>query len=244
MNFYLSILLLSTSFHAVAFEIDSQETRKKYDVELKSGKKDDIRYYEAKMTKIIDAPIKNVKESIVNFDQKCNNEYSNKRKFYDDKFKCKYHNPSLVESIIIKDINVKNLDENEQERFLVNRLVYNTNTYNHSDLIQIFNKSENEIIITHTMLESEEAKKYNAKAYEKDSAFDHSKGTFTLTSLSPSQTKLDYIYESTTDHWVLNKSVSVSKVFNSMVESFNHLYQSIKIGSSEASQIRKTSSEK
>jgi hypothetical protein len=244
MNYCFFILILSISFQALSYEIDSQESRKKYDIELRSGKKDDVRYYEAKMTKVIDAPMKNVKESIINFDQKCNNDYSNKRKFTDENNKCKYHNPSLVESIIIKDINVKDLSENEEERFLVNRLIYNTNTYNHSDLIQIFNKSTSEIVITHTMLESDEAKKYNAKAYEKDSAFDHSKGTFTLTSLSPTQTKLDYIYVSTTDHWVLNKSVSISKVFDSMTESFNHLFQSIKSGSSESSQKRITSSEK
>ena len=99
------------------------------------------------------------------------------------------------------------------------------------DLVVIYeSKNENGkkvIKVNQKMLDDKEAKKYISPPVEHDSVFEIAYSNFTLTEVSAKETKLEYYYASETDHWLLNKSVSVSKVFESMAKSIDLLFNSI-----------------
>lgn len=205
-----------------AMEFDKFETID--GVELKSGKSSSVRHYYGKSTKTLPHSLEQVKARITNFEEKCNNEYRSKRKFTSPEKECKYHNEHLVESFIVRT-------GADPQTYLVGRRIYNRGEFSHYDLIQIKEskneKGQKQVIITQTMLEDEEVKRYMKPELEKDSAFTKSSGTFVLTELGKSQTELVYEYRSQTDHWLLNKEISVPQVFASMSKSIDHLFQSI-----------------
>ena len=51
---------------------------------------------------------------------------------------------------------------------------------------------------------------------------------YTIEEVSKTKTKLSYTYLTTTDHWLLNKSVAVSQFFDGMVKSINLFFNSVK----------------
>jgi hypothetical protein len=51
--------------------------------------------------------------------------------------------------------------------------------------------------------------------------------TFVLTEIHPEATNLSYEYFSETEHWLLNKEISVSQVFLSISKSINDLFRAV-----------------
>lgn len=236
MKFLISVLLVTMPLTSIAkkvngFKIDENENNKKYKIKLVSGKKDDIRFYQGIREKVLDQPIEFVKNSIINFEEKCNNDYKDRRELLSKKKECKYHNGNLVESKIYRDLKSYTPAENEIERFLVARRIYNRQSFSHIDLFQVF-KTKNEqgqtvISIKGQMLKDKQVKKFMKPVVEKDSVFNKAYYEFKLTEMAENKTTLKYTYSSETDHWLLNKSVSVSKVFDGMAKSIDLLFYSI-----------------
>ena len=225
-----------TSEKFQGFEVDTQTVDEEFKVALESGKKSSVRYYHGKLTRSFEASIEKVKTSITNFEDKCNNENANRREVTPKDRKCSYHNPSLVESIITRDFKTPvTKKKNEIDTFIVKRSIYNRSSFSHNDLIRVFEekneKGQRVIRITLQMLKEKEAEKYLANPNETDSAFLSTGGTFILTEVAPNKTELFYEYYSTTDHWILNKSISVGQVFDSMAGSIDLLFQSVKVES-------------
>ena len=231
-----SILLMAITINIFAseysgFEIDNKENNKKYEIDLLSGKKDSLRFYKGTRSRLLKDNIQNVLKSITNFEDKCNNEYKDRRKLMSKNQDCKYHNSNLVESKIYKELEGFKKEKNEVDRYLVARRIYNRQNFSHMDLVVIYeSKNENGkkvIKVNQKMLDDKEAKKYISPPVEHDSVFEIAYSNFTLTEVSAKETKLEYYYASETDHWLLNKSVSVSKVFESMAKSIDLLFNSI-----------------
>ncbi len=216
---------LSVGVHAKSY--DKQDEIK--GVILKSGKEKSNRYYAGSLTKTIPHSLRNVMSGVINFQEKCNNDYKDKRKYTSDKLDCKYHNDHLIETMIIKDIKTQGWAkvEGERERYITGRRVYNRGNFGYYELIQVIDgkneQKQNTVTIIQKMLSDKEAKLYVDPKFKRESAFDESIGVFTLTELSPTSTEITYAYNSQTEHWILNKEVSVPQVFASISKSINDL---------------------
>ncbi len=202
-------------------------------VSVQSGKDDSTRTYHGSISHSFPHSIETVKQAIVNFSDKCNNSYKDRRKYTNKNFICKYHNEHLVETQVIRKIKQKgwSKEPGEVDRFLLARQVYNRGSFGYYELVRIYETknadNKKNIKIVQTMLNDEQVKKYTTPLFDKDSAFDISSSTFTLTEVSPSETSLSYQYDAETEHWILNKEVSVPQVFASISKSINDLVKTV-----------------
>lgn len=201
-------------------------------VVLDSGKDDSVRTYKGLVNKTFSYPVETVLKSVLNFNEKCNNSYKNKREFTDKALDCKYHNDNLVESVLIRELKTGWTKEtNEVDRFLIGRKIYNRGNFNHYDLIKVFHTTNdlNQKVVTihQRMLSTDESKQYVEPKFEKDSAFDDTVAIFTLVQTKPTETTFTYEYIASTDHWILNKEVSVPQVFSSISKSINDLVKTV-----------------
>jgi hypothetical protein len=222
------------SFNLIASEskdIDNKEVIN--GVDLISGKTDSKRFYKGTIEQEFDTTPQQALEVITDFEQRCNNEYSDDRKLQKN-VKCKYFNNNLIESVIHPDITV-GLDKKAGEirRFLVSRRIYNRSHFSHTDLIQVFKKKtdgKDVYTLTQKMISEKEVKKYMKPIVETDSVFLKADAIYTLIPIKANKTKITFQYKSKTDHWLLNKSISVGRVFDSMSKTLNGLFSSLKSG--------------
>lgn len=218
-------LLSVVAYGATKFE--KKETIK--GVTLQTGKKDSSRVYRGSVSKTFPQSLELVKSEVMNFTGRCNNSYKDRRRYTDKKYDCKHHNANLVESFIIKDLKTTGWQKetNEVDRFLIGRQIYNRGSYGHYEIVQVFetlnDKNQKTVKIVQRMLNDKEVKKYISPKFSKDSAFENSIATFILTEVSPTETAFEYEYIADTEHWILNKEISVPQVFSSMSKSINDL---------------------
>ncbi len=202
-------------------------------VSVISHKTDSLRTYVGTVKKTLPSKIENVTKSIVNFHEKCNNSYKDKRQDTNKNENCRYHNDNVVETVVIKNINQSGWtkDQNETERYILGRRVYNRSNFQYYELVKIYeyknDKNQKMVKITQTMLNDKEVNNYIKPQFDKDSAFNAVTSTYVLTEVAPSTTNLEYEYYANTDHWVLNKEVSVPQVFSSMSKGINDLLKSV-----------------
>lgn len=225
--------LLAQDFDINKFKIDEKETNKKLEVKSKSGKKSDVRAYESTKSEFFSSSLKDVLKGIENFTDKCNNDYKDKREFSDKKINCPIYNKNLIESRIIKIDNSKMpLEKNEQRHYLIERNIYNRQNFHHYDLVRIYQakneRGQKTITVKQRMLDDKEVSKLIEKFKKRESVFLETYGEFVLTEISKAKTMLDYRYYTETDHWLLNKSISVSEVFEGTAKGLNSLFEGIK----------------
>jgi hypothetical protein len=212
-------------------------------VELESFKDDDNRIYKGQTKKSLSHPIENVRLGIVNFDQKCNNDYKERRKLTDKTKTCAYHNDNLIETLVRTDLKTYIPDPQEDKRYILARHIYNRGTYSFYDLVQEYRfkneAGQNVVKVVVTMLKEKEVSKYIDPNLPTNHVFKRTVSTFTLTEMGKNETQLVYDYEAKTDHWLLNKEVSVSQVFNSISKSLNDLFKTIEseAGKTQARQV-------
>ncbi|MGE3608721.1 MAG: hypothetical protein AB7I27_03960 [Bacteriovoracaceae bacterium] len=224
-NFNLFFIFLSLPTFA-ALEVDRRDTID--GVSLTSGKTDGVRTYLASWNRKFPYPVHVLKNSITNFTERCNNKYKDKRKFSDKNKNCKYNNEHMIESFIITNLKdgMPKLP-GEVERMVVGRQIYNRGSYGYYELVQILEGLNNEgkktVTIVEQMLSDDEVKKLIEPKFDKESAFLKSANKYTMIELSPNETQVFYEFEAQTDHWVLNKEVSVPQVFSSIGKSINDL---------------------
>lgn len=222
--------LIALYAQASTMKMDKVETIN--GVDLQSGKQDSVRTYQGHVSKVFRFPLEIVKKGVVNFTEKCNNKFKDKRKYTNKTLDCKYHNENLVESFVVRDLKPSFAKENgETERFLIGRLVYNRGNFGYYELVRFFDgvnsKGQRTFMIVQKMLEDKEVNQYISPKFEKESAFDRSTGVYTLTMLGPKETELTYDYKADTNHWILNKEVSIPQVFSSISKSINDLVKTV-----------------
>jgi hypothetical protein len=205
-------------------------------VNVVSAKDEDVRTYQGTITKTFPHGIESVRQGVVNFADKCNNEYRDRRKYTDKNFICKYHNEHLVETQVIRNLKSGwKKEANEIDRFVLARQVYNRGSFGYYELVRIYeyrNSDNKKVIkIVQTMLNDKQARLYTNPVFEKDSAFDESSSTFVLTEVSATETNLNYEYKAETEHWILNKEVSIPQVFASISKSINDLVKTVDLES-------------
>lgn len=235
MSKILSLLILFFSFSAFC-ETEFDKTQELNGVSLKSGKEESVRTFLGSTEKTLSYPMELVKKGITNFTERCNNDYKGKRKFTQEDVDCKYHNENMVETFMVKDINQMHYFKDLSEAYLLGRLGYNRGLFGYYELVTVHegmnDKNQKTVTISLRMLDDNEVKVFTTPKFSRDSAFEQTRTIFTLTQLSPNQTHLTFHYEAKTDHWLLNKEISVPQVFASMGKSINDLVDSVEMQSS------------
>ncbi len=200
-------------------------------VTLESSKEDSFRTYQGFIEKKFPFPIEIIKASITNFTDRCNNSHRNMRKYTPEGFNCKHHNDHFIETFVIKNLKPQESHKQFNETYVLGRRAYNRGLLSYHELVQVKEEKQNEklksVVITLRMLTDNEIHQFTNPEFKNDSAFDTSLLTFALTATSPNETNLSYTYKATTDHWLLNKEVSVQQVFASISKSLNALFKSI-----------------
>lgn len=216
-------------------KFDRKERQK--DVSLASGKVDDVRTYHATTTKVLNVPMNIVKDSITNYGEHCNNAYRKKRELTPVEYDCKYHNESYVESLVVRNLRAGTWtkEENETERYVVARKIYNRGENGYYELVKVKETSnilkQRTIVIEQEMLSNDQARNFVSVQFKKDTPLETAKIRYTLTEIEPGKTELRYLYKATTKHWILNKELSVPRVFSSISRSINNLVTTIGVES-------------
>lgn len=222
-----AVLVFSINASAVEFD----KVQELNGVNLKSIKENSVRTYSGTMDKVLPFPIELVKKGVTNFTDKCNNSYKSKRKYTSETGDCRYHNDHIVESFVVKEIREMEYFKEVSEVYLLGRVIYNRGSYGYYELVTVREgtneKNQKTITVSLRMLDDKEVKLYTNPKFSKESAFDSSSSTFVLTQVGPTETQIQYKYSAATDHWLLNKEVSVPQVFASISKSINDLVKTV-----------------
>lgn len=216
-------------------EINYDKQEKINGVGLATGKVESTRHYKGTYTRTFEHSLEVVKNGITNFSEKCNNAYRGKRNLTDKAQDCRYHVDDIVELKVVKE-----LDESTS---LVANHLYRRGTYTHHDLVRQDSgkneKGQPTLTITFTMLSDEEVAQHIQTDFRRDSDFTRKTQKYVLTSLENMKTEVSYEYHAETQHWLLNKQLSVPQVFASIslgvTEMFRTVYQAVSVNREVAS---------
>lgn len=231
----ITLIVLMFAAHTYADNVDGVELALEKNINgviLHSGKVDSMRTYHGIISKVINANLQKTFAAVANFEEKCNNEFKSKRKFHDKNADCKYHNHNLIESVVEKKIKYTGPKEpNEVDRFVIARYIYNRGAHAQNDLMVVLNykndKKQDVIHIKQFMLTDEESKQYLDNPLKRDTAFNVARGNFIMTKLDDTKTNFEYEYIGKTDHWLLNKEMTVNEAYENIAKGINFLVESV-----------------
>lgn len=238
---FLPLLLLSlSSAHAFSAtnNIDGANLEKEQiikNVSLATAKVDSTRIVRGFRAQEFATSLDVVKNGIINFDEKCNNEYKSKRKFTDKTIDCKYTNKNLIESVIVRKTNYTGPKEpNEVERFVVTRYIQNSvGNFAQVDLMVTYeytNAAKEKVFeIKQYLLSDDDSKKYLDNPVKKDSPFKETTGHFLVTEKSKTKTVFEYEYIGKTDKWYLNKDMFLGKIYEGTADGIADLFTSVEV---------------
>ena len=196
-------------------------------VQVQNANVENGRVYHATLGKVIERPFLDVVSDILHFEQRCNNEYRDKRRYSAKDFNCQHLNKNLVESVIIRDIKfpVKKV-ENEKDRFLIFRNIYNREAFQNYDLVIHTEKGGEKsgttgkrvATITYSMLSDEETQQYLTTSEKKKSVFDVIQGSYEIEELDGAKCRVCMTYTTKTSYWMMTNGFAVAIVYKSMAE--------------------------
>ena len=196
-------------------------------VELETSKTNSNRHLKATKSVILNLNLEESLKLVLNFDEKCNNKFKDKRKWTDKNTDCKHHNNNLIETVHFRDI--KNKNQILNDHFLLLRHGYNRGTFLYFEEITV-ELSETELHVRQKLLSDEDVKKFIETKLETIFSFQQVEGHFHLKLLEKNKTQLTYTYQSTTDHWLLNKEMMIDEIFESTAKGLSDLFLSFASG--------------
>ena len=217
-------LMITYSVYASSAIIDG--------IKVSVSEEEKIKDFSAVGSTDIVSNLERVREQILNFNNRCNQKLKDRRVFLDKSFVCKFHNPSLVESQIIRDLKKTKYKGNSNivDEFLVWRNIYNRNSYSYYDLILVKKVKAGGYEISYQMLSDIEVEFYLENYKKKNTAFNKAGGVFKL---SPSKkgVSLSLSYESETDHWLLTSGFAEKTILEKMATGTKLAIEAVKKGS-------------
>ena len=196
-------------------------------VELETSKTNSIRTLKASKSVTLNLGLEDSLKLVINFEEKCNNSYKDRRKWSDKQKSCTFHNNNLIETIHYREIKNKNSDL--KDHFLLLRHGYNRGTFLYFEEITI-EQSANEIHVKQRLLSDEEVKTFLETKIETLFSFQSVNPHFHLKALEENKTQLTFTYQSSTDHWLLNKEMMIGEIFESTAKGINDLFLSFASG--------------
>jgi hypothetical protein len=207
------------------------------------------RIYQAGFSREIAASLEVVRAAVVNFEEKCNNAHRKRRKWRGPEFDCLYFNENLVEVRRETDLlpaAAKSLDSGggasqgsgavhpPHEHRIYSRHGYNQGDFFYQELMTERWREKKPgarvLEIGQRMLSRDEASKWVREPLKNSFAFTGFTGVFLLSELAPEKTRVEYVYTAETDHWLLDKKISVGKVFDGLERGMRDLWVSIERG--------------
>ena len=196
-------------------------------------KEGDYKTFKAVVSREYIASLDQVIKGIENFDDKCNNAKRSKRKVFKWEKKCRFHNENLVVAVKIYRPMDENLKKYSGYQYLVWRNIYNSGKYSHYDVVTK-KTSHKEVIIMHEMLNDNEINKILKDPERIVSAFEKIKGTYKVTKKRDDLIKVEYIYESRTDHWFLTKDFIEKRIKDNITSGTLQALKSIELSLKES----------
>lgn len=232
----LGVLLMSSEVSAETTTVTAplhegkvMEDRKDIDgVILHSLKIGDMRIIDARQSIAIKAAVSTLSASILRFDDRCNNDYAERREFSDKKKVCPIFNQNLIESVRLPlkaGLAYERL-AGEKERFLLWRKIYNREEFNYYDLVTV-REINGEFIIYYQMLKDEEARALLDNPRPRKTAFNHIEGSYSLRADEEGGTLLTMTYKTQTDHWLLNSGPALSVIYKNVAKGLRNTVEQI-----------------
>lgn len=91
-------------------------------------------------------------------------------------------------------------------------------------------QSQDEIHVRQRLLSDEEVKTFIDTKIETLFSFQGVDSHFHLKALEKNKTQLTFTYQSSTDHWLLNKEMMIGEIFESTAKGINDLFLSFASG--------------
>lgn len=206
-----------------------------YESKVEVSKKGDFKIFRAITSGNFKGSLEDIVKGIENFDEKCNNEKRSKRKYLKWETKCRFHNENLVEAVKIYKPMDQNLKKYNGFQYLIWRNIYNSGKYSHYDVVTK-RISKEEVIIKHQMLSNSEVNQIIEKPEKINSAFDNISGTYKVTKLAGGMIKVEYVYESKTDHWFLTKDFLENKIIDNITKGTLQALKTIELSLTDSRQ--------
>ena len=213
--------------------IKYEESFEKDNFIIKNALVEDTRYFQGEGQEVIAAPLEKVLVEVLDFSGRCNQEYVKRRKETPKEYKCRFHNPSLVESVVIRDFKKQTGSKKYLDEFILWRNVYNRNAWQYYDHVTVTQLDQKNILVRFEMMNQEKQDKMLPKSKKRDTAFLTTGGEYYITSLSKNKTKIRMTYFSSTDHWLLSSGMAKGQIVEKIAEGSRRTLNSIKEGSTK-----------
>ena len=210
-----------------------EESFEKEKFVVKNTLVDDVRYFIGEGEETIESSMEKVLVEVLDFSGRCNQDYVKRRKETSKEYKCRFHNPSLVESVVIRDFKKSPESKKYLDEFILWRNVYNRNAWQYYDHVTVTQLDKKNILVRFEMMNKEKQKKYLPKAKKRDTAFLTTGGEYYITRLSKNKTKVRMTYFSSTDHWLLSSGMAKGQIVEKIAEGSRRTLNSIKEGSTK-----------
>lgn len=191
------------------------------DVQIYAAEKDGNRIYFASYETVIDGDFDQALHFVVNFPSRCNNSYRKERKFLAKDAECVYHNENMIESQIVRELKIKDKGENEIDRFVLKRRIWNKGLHTYNDLVTVKeikpeDKQQRVVEVSYRLLNDDESAKLIDNPLPFDNAFHYTIGTYRLIKLPQNKIQIQYSYETKTNHWFLTSGMIQGSVHSSL----------------------------
>ncbi len=188
-------------------------------VKIQSIKQDDLRIVRAYQELEFNAPMERVAKAFYDFSGRCNQEFSEKRKWLSSKEKCYYPNDNIIEEVVEAESNLqKPLENNSQiKNFITRRRIEKRGNYQCHQKVTI-EFSPKKIKVIHRTLDDDESHQFLKEIIEKDLTFNVMTGIYEIESQGPQKSLVKYDYLVSTNHWFLNKDIIEAKLKESIAE--------------------------
>lgn len=227
-------LVLCMMFNVIAFAsngIKFEESFEKDNFVVKNALVGDTRYFKGEGEELINSSMEKVLVEVLDFSGRCNQDYVKKRKETPKEYKCRFHNPSLVESVVIRDFKKTAESKKYLDEFILWRNVYNRNAWQYYDHVTVTQIDSKNIHVRFEMLTQEKQEQMLPKAKKRDTAFLTTGGEYYITSIGKNKTKVRMTYFSSTDHWLLSSGMAKGQIVEKIAEGSRRTLNSIKKGS-------------
>ena len=210
-----------------------EESYEKENFVVKNTLVDDVRYFIGEGEETIESSMEKVLVEVLDFSGRCNQDYVKRRKETPKGYKCRFHNPSLIESVVIRDFKKSSESKKYLDEFILWRNVYNRNAWQYYDHVTVTQLDKKNILVRFEMMNEAKQKMYLPKGKKRDTAFLTTGGEYYITSLSKNKTKVRMTYFSSTDHWLLSSGMAKGQIVEKIAEGSRRTLNSIKEGSTK-----------
>ena len=226
-NFLISTTLFASS--GIKFE----ESYEKDNFIVKSALVDDTRYFQGEGEEMINSSMDKVLVEVLDFSGRCNQEYVKRRQETPKEYNCRFHNPSLIESVVIRDFKKSPKSKKYLDEFILWRNVYNRNAWQYYDHVTVTQLDKKNILVRFEMMTEDEQAIIIPNAKKRDTAFLTTGGEYYITALSENKTKVRMTYFSSTNHWLLSSGMAKGQIVEKIAEGSRRTLNSIKEGSTK-----------